>query len=387
MKALSKGMAGLALAGCFLLLVSGCGKSGSDDNGGALPNYSLNGQVTAIEVAPDGTTYIGGDFSLVTLGTMSVVRHNLAKIDSAGRLASWDPSVDGAVSSIVLSGSTVYTGGAFTVVNTSATPIARGYLAAFDANTGQATSWNPSANFTVNALAISPSGTTVYAGGWFSLVNTSATPTARNFLAAFDSSAGLATAWNPGPDSVVYALAVNGDIVYAGGGFGTVNAGSKTRSRLAAFDALTGTASSWDPSPGSDVYSLAVSGNTVYAGGGFTTVNTSSTLAARNSLASFNTTTGLVTAWDPHPSAGVYALAISNSTVYAGGAFTSVNNGAEARNYLASFNTATGLATAWDPEPNSLVLALAVHGNYLYTGGTFTAIGSQPRGYFARLRR
>jgi len=383
-----KSAAGLVIIlGLFLALgISGCGK-GSDDDGGppqAMPNYNFNDYVSTVVVAADGATYIGGNFTLVSLGTTSYVRHYLAKLDSTGKLASWDPSMDGPVSSIAVSGNTVYAGGFFTNVNTSTTPKTRNNLAAFDASTGQATSWNPSVNLTVNALAMSPSGTTVYAGGSFQTVNTNVTSTTRNFIAAFDAVSGHATAWNPDVSSVVNALAIDGNIVYAGGGFATVNAGSKTRFNLAAFDATTGTASSWDPSPGSVVYALAVSGNTVYAGGGFTQVNGS---VRRNSLASFNTTTGLVTDWDPYPSAAVNALAISGSTVYAGGVFTKVNNGAATRNNLASFDTTTGLAASWDPNANSVVSALAVQGSYIFAGGNFTSIGTDSRGYFARIKR
>jgi len=62
---------------------------------------------------------------------------------------------------IAVSGSTVYVGGGFTSVGGQA----RNRLAALDASTGNATSWNPNADSWVNALAVS--GSTVYVGGEF----------------------------------------------------------------------------------------------------------------------------------------------------------------------------------------------------------------------------
>ena len=71
----------------------------------------------------------------------------------------------------------------------------RGNLAAIDLTTGQPTSWNPSANNTVQVVAVS--GGRVYAGGDFTAVG-SAANTARHRLAAFDLIIGTATPWDPG---------------------------------------------------------------------------------------------------------------------------------------------------------------------------------------------
>jgi hypothetical protein len=81
----------------------------------------------------------------------------------------------------------------------------------------------------------------------------------------------------------------------------------------------------------SDVYALAVSGSTLYAGGDFTTAGGS----AANYIAQWNGSSwsalgsGMM---NPY----VYALAVSGSTLYAGGYFTTAGGGAA--NYIAQWN-------------------------------------------------
>src|SRR6185295_10297713 len=93
----------------------------------------------------------------------------------------------------------------------------------------------------------------------------------RNYIAGLDPISGAATSWNPNASAGVYALALSGSNVYAGGVFTTI--GGQARNYIAALDATTGLANaSWDPKPNSSVVALGASGSTVYAGGQFTDV-------------------------------------------------------------------------------------------------------------------
>ena len=128
---------------------------------------------------------------------------------------------------------------------------------------------HPRANSTVRALAVS--GSTVYAGGQFSSIG----GRARNLIAALRVMTGRATAWNPNATgfagySGVYALAVTGSTVYAGGNFSSI--GGVVRNNIAALDARTGETTAWNPSAGWDVVALAVSRSTIYAGGNFSSI-------------------------------------------------------------------------------------------------------------------
>ena len=153
-----------------------------------------------------------------------------------------------------------YIGGNFTAV----VGISRSRIAHIRADGSLDRVFNPAANGTVYALAVS--GSTVYAGGDFTSIGRQS----RSRIAALRTSDGLATTWNPHADSTVDAFAISGGTVYAGGKFNTI--GGQRRYRLAALQAGSGAATPWNPAPDGPVDTLAVSGATVYAGGGFTTI-------------------------------------------------------------------------------------------------------------------
>ena len=270
-----------------------------------------------------------------------------------------------------------------------------------DASTGRATAWNPDASlgadveFGADVYALAVSGSTVYAGGRFSSIG----GRARNNIAALDASTGEATVWNPSAGGSVYRLAVSGSTVYAGGNFSSI--GGVVRNNIAALDANTGRATTWNPNASAVVSTLALSGSTVFAGGYFTSIGGQ----PRNQIAALDAQTGSATAWDANanlpsfclekcpPDFGVLALAVSGPTVYAGGYFTSI--GGQPRNQIAALDARTGDATAWNPSaggPETYAVsfardvdAFALSGSTVYVGGQFTSIGGQPRNNLAAL--
>ena len=331
--------------------------------------WVTNGTVRAMATAADGTTYIGGSFLYVGPATGSGVALNAT---SGARDTSF-PFVDGRVDAAVPDGAGgFYISGTFTVVG----GFARNNIAHILAGGSVDAAFDPSANNSVMALAVS--GTTVYAGGGFTVIGGQS----RNGIAALDATTGAATAWNPnagGTSPYVWALAVSGSTVYAGGDFTSI--GGQGRNYIAALDASSGLATAWNPNAGGTdplyrVHTLAVSGSTVYAGGRFFNIGGQN----RHHIAALDASSGLATAWDPsawNPDAypDVYALAVSGSTVYVGGDFTEI--GGQTRNRIAAVDASTGLATAWDPDASSGVRVLAVSGSAVYVGGGFEYIGGQ----------
>jgi len=335
-----------------------------------LSDVSVVGEVRA--VAPDGSGgwYLGGNFTHVG----GVARANLAHVLADHSVAPWDPSADGTVLALVVSGATVFAGGDFDHVGGQA----RIGIAALDAVTGTVTAWDAASNGGVEALAVS--GGTVYAGGSFHTIGGQP----RSYIAAIDAGTGLATPWDPGANDFVSALALGPGVVYAGGSFTQI--GGQPRGLAAAIDAATGLATAWNASGSAPdvVLAMAVSGSTVYVGGTFSTLGGQT----RHNLAALDAGTGLATAWNPDPTHGgtnwfVDALAVNGSTVNTGGSFLTI--GGQTRTNLAAVDASTGLATAWDPEANDFVEALAVSGGEVMAGGSFTSLGGVHRDGLAAL--
>ena len=167
-------------------------------------------------------------------------------------------------------GSTLYVGGAFSSIG----GVSRRCLAALDASTGMATGWEPKTNGLVQSLVLS--GSTLYAGGQFtSIQGSSGGPYARNRIAAIDTATANPTAFNPGADSNVYALALSGTTLYAGGDFNFIqgaSGGPYSRYFIAAIDTASGNPTTWNPNANGTVAALALTGTTLYTGGNFSTL-------------------------------------------------------------------------------------------------------------------
>ncbi len=210
------------------------------------------------------------------------------------------------------------------------------------------------------------SGNTLYLGGSFTRV----APATGGGI-PLDPISGLSVKGFPKVLGIVYAVVADGaGGWYIGGDFTSV--GEVQRSNLAHILSDT-TVSAWDPGvdPGGFVFALAVNGGTVYAGGLFFSIGGQ----MRNHIAALDANTGLATAWDPN-AGPVYALAVSGSTVYAGGEFTSMVGG-QPRNYIAAIDASTGLATTWAPNASFPVRALAVSGDTVYAGGQLSTMNEK----------
>jgi hypothetical protein len=232
------------------------------------------------------------------------------------------PLASAAVRALALGGDTLYFGGFFMSVG----GVSRNHLGAIDATTGALTSWAPndavpSAGFPA-ALAIN--GNTVYLAGGFTLSN-GANGTRKN-LAAVDATTGAATTWNPAPDASVFTLSISGNTLFVGGVFTTI--AGQSRNHAAAFELTTGALLPWNPDTDGPVRALDVHGGNVFLGGAFTTVGGQ----YHRDLAAVDAGSAAVIPWNPivslplvplpgdvFPNPGVTALAVSDRIVAVGG--------------------------------------------------------------------
>ncbi len=335
---------------------------------GTAASPALNDWVLALTAA--GTNlYAGGRFG--SFGANERIR----------RVAKWDGSVwtpfgsgvgdpvwpgVGEVNALAVSGKDVYVGGTFkSVFTTSGGAQTVNSIARWN-GTGWVAVGSESEDTRVYALALL--GTNLYAGGRFQEMGGLGV---RN-LARWNGKT-----WSPfgsGILSGVRSLTIWGTNLYAGGTFATaggirVNNISKWNGKAwsALGSGLTGGESG--------VWALAASGTDLYAGGGFT----HSGGVQVNRVARWNgrTWSGLGTGID---AGTVYALAVSGTNLYVGGGFGKAGDVAASR--IARWNGRT-----WSPlgaGVDSTVYALAVSGANVYAGGNFRKAGGANADYIAK---
>jgi outer membrane protein assembly factor BamB len=288
---------------------------------GALLPWSpdTDGQVKTLTVN-GSSVYVAGSFSEID----GQSRDGLAAVDtSSGRVSrGFRHRFDGRVNSVVATGDRLYVGGAFTEVDDQD----RGRLAAFNLRTGTLDSrWRPDADDQVDALAAGPGR--IYVGGAFHEVGG---VSGYDRLAALDTSGGaVVPGFKPGPEVVVFGLAVSGDSVYAAqGGQGGM---------VSAYSAATGLRR-WAATFDGDAQAVAMLGGSVYAGGHFDKACRTARTGARGAcldgsdarikLAALDPDDGHLLDWtaDANGVEGVLALAASPSVgaIAAGGAFTTI---------------------------------------------------------------
>ncbi|GAB3877662.1 PE family protein [Hymenobacter segetis] len=229
-------------------------------------------------------------------------------------------------------------------------------------------------NGTVYALAVA--GNTLYAGGYFATAGGVATTN----VAKWDGTAWAALGTGIGTifSDYVYALAVDASgNLYAGGSFS--RAGGVAASRVAKWDGLAWSAMGTGFNGSVDALTVDSNGS-VYAGGSFNTSFSIGNVSRWNGTAWTSTNGGF--------NGMVYALtADGNGNVYAGGSFSTA--GSVTANRVARWNgtawsaLGTGIGTS---TGSGIVYALAFDrgSNSLYAGGNFGAAGGAPANCVAR---
>jgi len=364
----------------MLLAVSLTGQTGATGASGATPpsapsplapgdeNWDnrfdvlgMNGDVHAIAIS--GTdVYAGGDFT----SAGGVPANNIAKWDGSG----WSPLGSGVnpaqVYSLAISGTDVYVGGFIL----EAGEVPANNIAKWDGSSWSAlgSGVDGSDPLTSKVYAIAISGSDVYAGGRFR----TAGGLPANGIAKWDGSS-----WSPlgsGLNGAVFAIATGGSNVYVGGPFST--AGGVPTNSIAKWDG-----SNWS-ALGSGlngaVFAIATGGSNVYVGGNFSTAGgvPASNIAKWDGSSWSALGSGL--------NSRASTIAISGSDLYAGGDFTTA--GGVSANRVAKWN-----GSSWSPLGSGItgppsspgVFAIATSGSNVYVGGDFHTAGVNPSNSFA----
>lgn len=338
----------------------------------ARPWLVANDNAPVTQMSVQGTQVVlSGNFSMLT----SLVRHGLAAIDTAtGLPTAWDPELvnpDGNaelyVDKLVVAGNTVYAAGSYEQVAGAA----RAGLAALDAGTGAALDWNPRNVGDVSTMAVSD--TTLYVGG-ASLTAVGGQP--RTGLAAFDLASGQLLPWAPQMVSIgaLKGLIADDQTVYIGGAFTNVNGAA--RAGLAAVDAQSGATLPWDPQAISQTADYNVTdmtrlGGAIYVIGQFDYVGGQS----RGGLAAIDAATGAVLPWAPTGLFAPGSIAASGDRIYVaadeGGGFPPAQ---------AVFTFSASQDTIIDTNyvVEGAVYTMTVAANGIFFGGDFTSSVGAP---------
>jgi hypothetical protein len=363
------------------------------------PSWQTNDTVWALATV-HGVVYAGGQFTSVRppgdpLGTGDVTRTYLAAFDaSTGNLiTSFDPTLDGKVTALAVSpdGSTLYAGGSFTHVNGSY----RAYLAAFSTSTGALLStWKPSATGPVLSIAPSPDGSEIYLGGDFSKLDGAV----RNFAGAVTAASGALDPWAPSVNGSLTSVAVAPDDsrVLVGGYFTAIN-GVRQQS-IGSTDPGTGASEPWaativpnQTSCVSDVKDIIVSGGTAYiadegTGGGcfdgdFAARISDGTLLWQNDCLGATQAIAIVNGW-------LYKGSHAHDCAFSPGGFPAIANPAGGFDVhrLLTQSLTDGSLGHWTPNTNGNNLGprvMATDGTDLFLGGDFTTVNGAGQQGFA----
>jgi hypothetical protein len=292
------------------------------------------------------------------------------------------------ITAMVVNGNTMYVGGYFTSIN----GISRKNLAAIDLTNGNILPWNPGASGTTTTAfddtrvtALEYKDNTVYVAGIF----LNAGGQSRRGLAAIDATTGAATSWNPGVgdatgmDEYIFSMDIHETSLFVSGRFATL--AGEAREFLGAIDLATGELVDWHPQVFDDVREVRVSGSSAFILGDF-----SSGVGGEIrdfGIAAIDIVTGEATSFNPQFNGGTADFALTDTDIYIGGYFST--SGVEPRPGLASFSLATGELNAWYPdlgsagEGNYDVATLATSASRLHVGGGFIFIGNENRQGYA----
>ena len=204
----------------------------------ALPTAQINGIVWDQVVVGD-VVYAVGKFSAVRpagspAGQNESPRGNaMAYNINTGEILDWAPTTNATINTIAASadGQTLYLGGEFTTLNNQ-TAWRVGAVRAAD---GQRVPLGASANNSVKALSVSANGQTLYIGGAFTQINSSA----RQRVAAINLSTQKVTGFAPKIDNYYVRSiveATDGSAVAIGGAFESVGGSDKPGHGIAVFE-------------------------------------------------------------------------------------------------------------------------------------------------------
>ena len=257
----------------------------------------------------------------------------------------------------------------------------------------------PGANSDVDTVALQADGKILVGGSLTMLGGGGTGTTARNRIGRINADGSLDNAFNPGANSLVFALAVQPDgKILVGGGFTMIGGGcspscTATRMRIARLLDDGSVDPVFNPGANGSIRAIAVQADgKILIGGAFTGLGgcLPTCTYARSHLARLNADGTVDETFDPGLSTGasVNALVVQpDGRILIGGFFTTIGGGglgSTPRRNIARIDS-LGNVDSFDPGTNNTVVALALQGDgKVLVSGSFTTIGGGGTGSTSR---
>lgn len=324
------------------------------------PGFSPTSSIGVLDIS-NSQKFIGGGLS-----RGNIERNNIASFNiPTGAPASWAPSIDGTVYSVITNDNDLFICGTFDTIDGQA----RDGLASFDLATGNLNPWSiPKSNFAGGdqLLTLHLDGNTLYVGGHFDTI----AGQARNNIAAFDISTGNLTNWAPIVSPYVSAITTYDSLVYIGGYFTLVN--NISRPHFAELKKSDASLTATDHDINGLVTSLVVdkTNELLYIGGAYTSIDT----FTRSNVAAMHLNTKQISPWAPDVNGSINSMTLtpSKNGLVIGGGFTGVNG--IANRSAAILSTTSNDMNTWTPKPFGSVFATTYVDSFLFIGGDFTGL-------------
>ena len=283
-------------------------------------------------------------------------------------------NANGSVETLLLVGTKLFAGGAFTELNAANEDrLARIEADSGSTNYGQPDSVSFYASSTVYSLETD--GTSLFVGGQFSQLNGNVRRSFGAYTLAglsLNSVASGSAALNS--SAIVRDMHVSGGLVYVAGTISS--AGGSSRDNAAAWNISAGNWTAWAPDITGAVHTIWMDGLTAYVGGLITEIDGqvrdfAGAINADPASAQF----GNPTSWAPTVDGQVMDMRVVGTDVLVAGSFEEVN--AVFRGGAAVLDSATAAHTGWSQTFNdTCTVFLPAFGGYL-VGGNFTITGQQ----------
>lgn len=378
----------------FDITLTGFGEAPTGDPGPL--NLNIVGSVVfATALQPDGKFLIGGTFSSI----LGVPRQNIARINANGTLdTSFDPKANSTVTCIeVQPDGAIILGGFFSSLqpNGAPSPTTRNRIARVHSDGSLDSVFDPNANGTTPAMEcilLQPDGKIVIAGNFISLKpNGAAFTTTRRYIARLNPDGTIDPGFDPNPNDIVYAVALQTDgRIVLGGRFTNLRpndiANTTTRNYIARVHPDGSLDTGFDPNANWLVTAFAIQPDgKILIGGGFGTLqpNGAPSPISHDRFARLNED-GTLDPTSPQTNNYVTSMAFqADGKLVLCGHFTEIQpQGAPspiARNHIGRLNADGTVDPSFDPNADEWVYTVEMlPDGKILAGGLFTSM--QPNG-------